>query len=311
MLLQMNKIKIVIAGIGGVGGYFGGLLAKAYAGNYNIEIYFVARGSHLTEIKKDGLKVVKGDITFTATPLLATDDVTEIGIADYILVCTKTYDLDKICAQLAPAVGEQTVILPLLNGVEAVEKIRNIFPQNLVPAGCAYIVSAITAPGLVENMGNRQEIYFGLDNVREERLEVLLDLLKSAGIEAFLSEEIATLVWEKLIFLSCIATASSFYNQTVGELLIENEASLYNFINESSAIAKAKNIHVNEEVIDKAMAHYKLLPFNATSSMQRDFNCHKPHTELESITGYIVRQGKKLNVPTPNFDEAYAALLKR
>lgn len=307
----MNKVKIVIAGIGGVGGYFGGLLAKAYAGNDNIEIYFVARGQHLTEINNNGLKVAKGEITFTAKPFLATPDVTEIGIADYILVCTKTYDLEAICAQIIPCVGNQTVILPLLNGVEAVEKIRNTFPENLVPAGCAYIVSAITEPGRVENMGNRQEIYFGLDDLQDQRLETLLDLLKSAGIEAFLSEEISTLIWEKLIFLSCIATASSYYNQSVGELLVEHEEALYNFINESSAIAKAKNIHVNKEVIEKAMAHYRLLPYHATSSMQRDFSSKKPQTELESITGYMVRQGKKLKVNTPSFNEAYAALLKR
>lgn len=307
---MINQTKIVIAGIGGVGGYFGGLLAKAYAGNEDIKVYFIARGNHLTAIKNNGLKVNKGDIDFIAKPYLATNDSTEIGTADYIIISTKSYDLIEMLTQLMPCIGEKTVILPLLNGVEAVEKIRMRFPQNLVPAGCAYIVSAIKSAGVIENMGNRQEIYFGLDNKTNEQLEKLHDLFKFAGIEATLSTEISKLIWEKFIFLSCIATATSYYHKTVGELLIEKREALENFINETSAIAKAKRIEL-DETTEKAMAHYEALPFTTTSSMQRDFEAKKPYTELESITGYVVREAKKLNISTPYFEKAYEALRKR
>ena len=128
---MLDKTKIVIAGIGGVGGYFGGLLARSYAGNNDIEIYFIARGAHLNQIKNNGLKIIKGDIEFIAKPHLATDDPTEIGIADYIIVCTKNYDLEAILNQIAPCVGDNTVILPLLNGIIAVEKIKLKFPKKL------------------------------------------------------------------------------------------------------------------------------------------------------------------------------------
>ncbi|MFA6276366.1 MAG: 2-dehydropantoate 2-reductase [Pedobacter sp.] len=306
-----HKTKIVVAGIGGVGGYFGGLLARAYAGNDDIEVHFIARGAHLKEIQEHGLTVIKGDIDFLAKPFLATDNAAEIGIADYIILCTKSYDLVEMLNQLTPCIGKETVLLPLLNGVEAVEKIREQFPNHLVPAGCAYIVSAIKEPGVVENMGNRQEIYFGLDNASDERLIVLEDLLKSAGIEATLSANISKLIWEKFIFLSCIATATSFYNKPIGELLKENRTALQDFVSETSALAKAKNIEVEPHTIDKAMAHYESLPFATTSSMQRDFQFNSKKTELESITGYVVREGKKLGMPTPHFETAYQALLNR
>ncbi len=306
-----GKIKIVIAGIGGVGGYFGGLLARAYAGNDDIEVYFLARGKHLSAIQENGLKVIKGDINFTAKPFLATDDVNKIGAADFIIISTKNYDLAEILIQISPCVTEKTVILPLLNGVEAVEKIRTQFPHNLVPAGCAYIVSAIKNHGVIENMGNRQEIYFGLNQSTDERLILLEDLLKSAGIEACLSDEIAKLIWEKFIFLSCIATATSYLNKTVGELLQDHKTYLTNLIKEASAIAKAKKIEVDENTEGKALKHYAALPFTATSSMQRDFDDHKPHTELNSITGYMVKLGKQLSIATPNFEEAYLNLKDR
>lgn len=306
-----NKIKIVVAGIGGVGGYFGGLLARAYAGNDNIEVYFLARGKHLKAIQQNGLTVIKGDINFTAKPFSATANVDEIRNADFIIISTKNYDLADILDQISPCVNEKTVILPLLNGVEAVEKIRAKFPNNLVPAGCAYIVSAIKQPGIIENMGNRQEIYFGLDNETDDRLQMLEDLLKSAGIEACLSDEISKLIWEKFIFLSCIATATSHLNKTVGELLQDHRTYLKELIKEAIAIAKAKKIEVDEHTEQKAMAHYEALPFTATSSMQRDFDDQKPQTELNSITGYVVSLGKELNIATPKFEEAYRNLKDR
>lgn len=303
-----DKTKIVIVGIGGVGGYFGGLLARSYAENDGIEIHFIARGEHLNQIENQGLKIIKGDIEFNAKPYLATDDVSKIGLADYVIICTKNYDLEEVLNQINTCVGINTVILPLLNGVEAVEKIRAKFPNNLVPAGCAYIVSAIVKPGVVENMGNRQEIYFGIDGKHEPRLKNLEDLFKFAGIEATLSTEISVLIWEKFIFLSSLASATSYYQIPIGQLLLEKLAQLKNLLKESTAIAIAKQIKVDDLFIEKALNHYRSLPFDATSSMHRDFESKKPKTELDSITGYIVKEGKKLGVQTPLFEKIYIDL---
>src|ERR1035437_10130386 len=112
------KTKIVIVGLGGVGGYYGGLLARHYADNPNMEIYFVARGEHLKKVQQNGLKVITETGTFIVSPTLATDTVSEIGIADYVILTTKSYDLEATVKQINPCVGANTVILPLLNGAD-------------------------------------------------------------------------------------------------------------------------------------------------------------------------------------------------
>lgn len=305
---MLNRTKIIIAGIGGVGGYFGGLLAKKYADS-DVAIYFVARGAHLTQIRKEGLKVLKGEETFIAQPYLATDDVTEIGMADYIIICTKNYDLETMVEQLRPCIGKDTIILPLLNGIAGTEKIRAQLPQTKVLAGCTYIVSAIKESGVVENTGNEQKIFFGLeDSIADERLNTLEYLLKEAGIEATLSPEIAKVVWQKFIFLSSLATATSYFNKTVGQLLEENRETLASLIAEVSQLALAKNIPIATDIVTKSIAHFETLPYPATSSMHRDFMQAKPNTELESLTGYVVKQAQLLHLDTPNFNQAYAQL---
>jgi len=303
------QTKIIIAGIGGVGGYFGGLLAKKYAGSA-VQVSFIARGEHLNQIRQHGLKVLKGEETFIAKPAVATNDAGAIGLADYILICTKNYDLAGIVAQLKPCIGPNTVILPLLNGIEGVEKIREMVPHALVPAGCVYIVSALKEPGVVANIGNQQKLFFGLDHNTDERLIRLEQLLKDADIEATLSTDISKIIWQKFIFLSSLATATSYFDQPVGRLLEENSAVLTDLITEVVALAKAKGIAVDPDIKEKSIAHYRQLPYEATSSMHRDFAASK-QTELESLTGYVVKQADLLQVAVPNFQKAYAQLLRK
>ena len=99
--------KIIIAGIGGVGGYFGGLLAKKFYKSATAEINFIARGEHLKEIQNNGLKVITGETEFIAKPHIATNEPSEIGIADFIIVCTKSYDLEQTIKQLKPCIDSK------------------------------------------------------------------------------------------------------------------------------------------------------------------------------------------------------------
>ena len=162
----MEKTKVIVAGIGGVGGYFGGLLARHFYEHDRVAVYFLARGEHLRQIQSKGLKVIDGKQEFWARPTLATDNPQEIGKADYVIVCTKSYDLEAVIEQLKPAIGKETLILPLLNGVDSRERIKSLLPQNEVLHGCAYIVARLKQAGVVENSGNIQKIFFGLDEAR-------------------------------------------------------------------------------------------------------------------------------------------------
>jgi len=306
-----KKVKIVIVGIGGVGGYFGGLLARKYENSDEVEINFLARGEHLEQIRKNGLKVIKGATEFIAKPSLATDNTNEIGVADYILICIKGYDLDATITQLKPCIGENTILLPLLNGVESVERIKKILPETIVWEGCVYIVSFLKEPGVIENDGHNQTLSFGLDNTSNDRLLFLEKLFQNAGIDTVLSDTISTIVWEKFIFIAAVATATSSFDCSIGRILEENSEVLLQLISEVTSIARAKKIVVDPEIETKTLNKLKVLPFETSSSMHRDFKNGKQHTELESLTGYVVRAGQEFGIEMPAFARAYNHLISK
>lgn len=310
---MMTKTKIIIAGIGGVGGYFGGLLASHFYDNEKVEINFFARGQHLKEIQANGLKVIKGEIEFIAKPTLATDNPVEIGISDFIIITTKSYDLEAVIKQLRPCINQDTIILPLLNGVDSKERIKDIFPDNIVLDGCAYIVSRLKQVGVIENSGNIQTLYFGLDNFVNDKLLLLENLLKEANIEISLSKNISTIIWEKFIFISPTATATSYFDKCIGELIADNEKlkMTTTLIEEVKQIAKAKQIYVSDDITEKTVNKLKALPFETTSSMHTDFKNNKPNNELKSLTEYVIKEGRKYNLATPMYMEMYEELKKK
>lgn len=306
----MKKTKIIIAGIGGVGGYFGGLLAKQFYESNEVEIYFLARGEHLKQIQINGLKLKKGEVEFKTIPKLATDKADEIGIADYIIICTKSYDLEKTIEQLRPCIGKNTAILPLLNGVDSAEMIKSILPNLNIYNGCVYIVSLIKEPGVVENIGNIQKLIFGIDNTISEELLLLENIFKAASIDATLTRNISVNSWEKFHLVASNSTATSYFKNTTGEILADKTKNefLVSLLKEVNQVALANGILFEKEMVSITMEKLKSLPFETTSSMQRDFQKSNTRTELETITGYIVRVGKQLNIPTPSFKIAYDEL---
>lgn len=309
----MKRTKIIIAGIGGVGGYFGGLLAKRFRDEEKVEVNFVARGHHLDEIKKNGLKVIKGKNEFIAKPNIITNNPTEIGIADLIIICTKSCDLENIIEQLRPCVHKETIILPLLNGVDNKEKIKTIFPNTIILDGCVYIVSRLKQAGIIENSGNIQTLYFGLDNFTSDKLLLFENIFREANIEVTLSQNISTIIWEKFIFVSPTATATTYYDQCIGNVIsdIESFETTMALIEEVKQIATANTIKVSENITEKTLNKLKALPFETTSSMHTDFKNKKSNNELQSLTGYVVSEGQKNNIATPTYSKLYEELKKK
>lgn len=304
-------VHILIAGTGGVGGYFGGLLARRYAEDETVKITFTARGNHLQHIRTHGLKVVKGDTTFTARPDHATADAHTAGPADFILLCTKTYDVETAMQQLAPCITDHTFIVPLQNGVETTAKIRSLFPMATTAEACTYLVSHVKEAGVIENTGTTELLLFGLQDAADERSRVLEQLLGSAGIQVQLRKDILSVVWEKFVFLSPTATATSYFDCTTGELLELHAETAEQLINEALSVAKANCVPVDATLFDTTMRQLRSLPYSATTSMQRDFRNRAPKTELDALTGYMIRLGRQYGISTPVYDRLYEALRNR
>lgn len=129
------QTRIGILGLGGVGGYFGGLLAKEYAQSKTIEIIFIARGETQRNIAKSGLKISTDEGETIVFPDVVSDNPEEIGKLDYLICATKTYDIESSFESYRKCITPNTVILPLYNGVDATERIQKLFPDNSVFMG--------------------------------------------------------------------------------------------------------------------------------------------------------------------------------
>jgi 2-dehydropantoate 2-reductase len=203
--------------------------------------------------------------------------------------------------------------LPLLNGVDGVEIIKRILPGNIILNGCVYIISRLKEAGVVENSGNIQKLYFGLENTTSNKLVALEKLLFEADIEVELSENIIAIVWEKFLYISPVATVTSHFDNSLGEILEDNymRETLFQLIDEVAEIAFAKEVVTDFQIIMKIRDKLKLFPYESTSSMHSDFKGHKQHTEIETLTGYVVREGLKMGIPTPGYTNIYNELINK
>src|SRR6202158_5172332 len=191
-------MRIAVVGAGGVGGGFGAALAKAAA-----DVVFIARGAHLAAMKSQGLKIQGGRGETHLVPTRATDDPADIGKVDIVLFCVKLWDVESPSARIKPLIGPDTAVIPLQNGIDAAERLIPILGERAVMCGVAQISASITAPGVIQQVGNFMRMIFGeLDGKRSKRAEDFLALCQKAGFDATLSEQILTDLWMKFILLA-------------------------------------------------------------------------------------------------------------
>ena len=302
-------MKIAICGIGAVGGYFGGLLARYYQHSPDTEIYFIARGENEKEIRKNGLKVfsTKGD--YIAYPKMITSDAALIGPVDLLICCTKSFHLEESLVQCAACIRPDTVILPLLNGVDSQQIISAICPSNEVYNGCVYLVARLSEPGVVRETGHISKLFFGSEKGVNTKQHDISDIFKKAGIEAVLSDNIERVMWEKFVFISSLATLTSYLDESSGSILSDANKTdpLHSLLEEIIMVAGKKNIPLPDDILQVTLNKFSSLPYDTTSSMHSDFK-KKKSTEVESLTGYVVRTAKECNIAVPFFEMMYERL---
>ena len=305
-------MKIAIAGIGGVGGYYGGMLAKYYTASKDIEVYFIARGENEKAIKQNGLKLETTKGSFIVHPKLVTSNPTEIGAVDLLICCTKGYDLEQSIQQLKPCINSETVLLPLLNGVNSAERIKAILPNNEVWDGCVYIVSQLAGPGIVKETGNPPRFIFGCKTGIEKKLKAVEKIFTDAGITTTLSDNILQAMWEKYLFLSPSATITSYTNKTMNEIAASDEYKklLRQVMSEIKPVAEKLGVLVPTDAFERTVDVMTKLPVGATTSMHRDFQKGKA-TELDSLTGYAIKLGKQFGIDMPTYEMMYEGLKGR
>jgi len=306
------KFRIGILGLGGVGGYFGGKLAGHYSGSTDVDIIFIARGDHARAVEFHGLKLISSEGETIVRPSLVSNDPERIGTIDLMICCLKSYDLESSLKPLRACFKDTTLMLPLLNGVDASERIKNLFPFAQVWDGCAYLISRLTAPGTVTQTGNINSLIFGSVAAPPEMLKSVEIMIRAAGINARVSNDILQTMWEKFLFISVLASLTSYLDCSVGAIL-ENKlhrALLTDLLNELKVVADAKRIPLSDGIVQKTLDRMESLPYEATSSMHSDFQ-KGGRTEVESLTGYVVRLGREMKIPTPRYEKILGYLKRK
>ena len=306
-------MKIAVMGIGGVGGYYGGLLARRYAGDNDAEIVFIARGEHLKAIQAHGLQVEsvsQGD--FTARPALATDDPSGCGTFDIVLMCVKGYGLTESAKLLVPNIGEKTVVISLLNGVDNVEKLQSVVTKGRIWNGCVYISSLLTGPGACQQVGGSRKMFFGAEGKEDPDGKRVEDLFRAAEIDAEYRSDIKNITWEKYLFVSPVGNATTFRNTTLGEILEDTEGMelMGILLDELLTLADAHGVEFPAGIKEATIEKVRAFPYETKTSYQRDFE-QGNKTEIETFAGFIVDEAGRLGIPVPAHEKVYAALKVR
>jgi 2-dehydropantoate 2-reductase len=299
-------MRILIMGTGGVGGYYGGLLAQQ--GN---EVTFISRGAHLYAIRHEGLKVksIHGD--FHVFPANATEDPAKVEPVDLVLFCVKTYNTDEAAEAIRAVVGPQTVVLSVQNGVDAADRIGKVIGSEHVIGGATWLSSAVEAPGVIKQISEFRRIVFGeLSGGRSERIQSIFEVLNLTGIDVEISENIQKVLWTKFVFISAASAFGSLTRLPMGEYrsIPETRRLISGIMGEVEALARAQGIPLDPDIVQKSLAFMDDAAPHIKPSMQLDVESgHR--TELESMIGVIGRKGRELGVLTPVADFAYASLL--
>jgi 2-dehydropantoate 2-reductase len=295
-----------VIGAGGVGGYYGGLLAFQGHG-----VTFLARGAHLESIRKNGLQIksIHGD--FTISPAQATDDLAQIGAVDLILFCVKAYDIERAAQLVRPILGSHTLILSLQNGIDAVEQIGKVVGAEYLLAGATWISSAIEAPGVIRQVSQHRRIVFGpVKGYITPVHQSIFNAFQQAGIEVELSENMVKVLWTKFVFISAVSSLGALTRLTIGAYrdIPETRALMVDIMREVEAVARSHGVDLDAEIVEKSLALIDTFDPLVKASMQLDVEAGKVF-ELESLVGVIGRKGCAANIPTPTADMVYAALL--
>ena len=299
-------MRIAIYGTGGVGGYFGGRLAKA--GN---EVWFIARGEHLAAMKAGGLHVesVRGD--FVVDPVNATDNPAEIGAVDLVLLALKTWQIPPLAPEIKRLLGPGTVVMTLQNGVDAPRRLGELIGPERVLPGLVRIISQVDGPGRIRDSGGPAQIIFGeSDNRPSKRVERAQQTLADAGIDAVVPEDIHVALWEKFLFVVAMGGVGAITRAPIGIIrsLRETRSLLEEDMREIRDVGYGCGVRMPAEVVASSMALVDGLPEGATTSMHRDLISGR-RSELEEWCGSVVRLGEESGVATPINSFLYRSLL--
>jgi 2-dehydropantoate 2-reductase len=297
-------MRILVVGAGAVGGYFGGRLLQA-----GRDVTFLVRPARAASLAEHGLRIRSphGDFSLPNPPTVLAGNLRDPF--DVILLSCKAYDLDGAIASFAPAVGPQTAVLPLLNGMRHLDVLDGHFGAGRVLGGQCQIAADVNATGEIVQLSEMHALTFGeRDGDVTARIQAIEGAITGAGFNARSSKEILQEMWEKWVFLATLAGGTCLMRSTIGDIVEApgGLAFMRNLFAECAAIAAANGFPVREAFTARALGIVTTAGLRLTASMFRDMERNAP-TEADHVLGDLLRRrGEAAGVTA--LDAAYTHL---
>jgi 2-dehydropantoate 2-reductase len=304
-------MKIAILGAGGVGGYYGGLLARN-----GHEVSVLARTSNLAALQERGIEIRTPSETFTA-PVRASDDVQDFGRVECAILAVKNYSLAEIAPAAAFLAEQGALILPLLNGVEVVDHlVAHGVPRLQILGGLTAISVVRIAPGVFERRSPFQRVVLGeLEGQakslpeRAQLVAAIAQAFRGAGVDTEISADITADLWRKFAFIASMAAACGLSRSAIGPLraTLLGHLLIERAVREVVSVARARIVALAEDEAERTMKTIDGLPAAMKPSLLIDLEAGRP-TEIDDLSGAVSRLGKSCGVETPVHDTAAAAI---
>jgi 2-dehydropantoate 2-reductase len=297
-------MRILIVGAGAVGGYFGGRLAQA-----GCDVTFLVRPSRVKQLGRDGLRIISPHGDAVLSPKLVSAERIDTPY-DLVLVSVKAYALEAAMNDFAAAVGPETMILPVLNGMRHVDLLTKRFGEYAVIGGVCQVASEIDDEGRIVQLADFQQLVYGERNGETTpRLQTLDATLQGAGFDARLSTEIMQEMWAKWVQLASLGAITCLMRGAIGEIVaVPGGADLsLKVLDESAAVATACGHKPSEGLLSRHADAMTAPGSPLTSSMYRDLRKGAP-VEVDHILGDFIERGTAHGVATPLLKAAFINL---
>lgn len=306
-MLENNKTRIAIAGIGGIGGYLGGKLAHYYENFENVDIVFITRGASLDAIKANGLELLSKDIPYRCKPTLVSDNPDEIGQVGVFLLCTKTFSVPAMLKQYAKCMTANTTVITTQNTISGRAVIEPFLPSNAtLMEGCIYIASNKAGPAKINHISGPAKLFFGTDRQVDPKGQDIAKIFSYAGIDTTYTTDINTALWKKFMFVSPAAIVTALFQITFTEIL-ESQETEYLYIDlmgELMQLAKAKGVFADEATVLNNIGLLSKFSGYVKSSFQLDLEKNVP-SEISALVKDVIAEAQSLSLSTPVYDQAF------
>jgi 2-dehydropantoate 2-reductase len=298
-------MRILVVGAGAIGGYFGGRLLQA-----GHDVTFLVRPRRASELASAGLviKSPNGDVTLKDPPAVQADKLSEKF--DVVLLSCKAFDLEDAIKSFAPAVGPQTSIIPLLNGMLHLNVLDQKFGAERVLGGLCAIAATLNEKREVVQLQPMQSLNFGeRDGTMSDRVRAIAKIMTNGITGAVASENIVQEMWEKWVFLSTLAASTCLMRTSVGNILAApgGRDFLLGMLDETSAIAKAAGHAPAGPFFERTKGMLTAEGSQMTASMFRDIKVGAA-VEADHVIGDLVARGDAAKVPLAKLRTAYTHL---